>query len=659
MLVIGGPGIVQAVGAGRATVVDEGPADAVVVGFTRDFDFAALHRAQSAILGGARLIGTNDDATYPTPDGPIPGGGALLAAVAKASGHEPVVAGKPYEPMAALVHAEVGPLGAGSMMVGDRLETDGDFAARARRRLRSGPLRRHAPRPGGRAAAGLRRARPRRAGRPLPRSRARHRLTSAAGRPCRGAARVIVCGRDARRLLQMTSNDLIKRLIDAGLSFTQMSQAKAEEIAKDLQEAGQLRVDEAQATVQELMARGRENTENLMRLVQREVSKQLESMGVDLSDLEARVEDLAARVGIRTPGGGSSAAAASSAACVDGHEAHGQEGSSEEDHGEAGTGQEDDGQEGPGQEDHGQAGTGEEDGRQEDHRQEGDRPRRRRPRRPPAADRPPAGRPQWLRGDRPPPPRHRARPAGPRPEPHRRAGGHRRAPRDRRRVARRASRPTWSRPATRVELLGPPARFVGRGGEKLDAALERFGSTSPTCGPSTPARRPAASPTASCSGARRRWWPSTSATASSTRRAGRPARRRPRAHQRAAPDAGSDRRPGRPGGGRPVVHLAAAVLPALLAVAAPGAPLVLLVKPQFEAGRAEVARGSRRGPRPGGAPGRPGPASMTPCARVGRPSWAGWNLPCAARTATSSSSSTRWRRRAGRRDGRRRGRGDP
>jgi polyhydroxyalkanoate synthesis regulator phasin len=112
----------------------------------------------------------------------------------------------------------------------------------------------------------------------------------------------------------MTSNDLIKRLIDAGLSFTQMSQAKAEEIAKDLQEAGQLRVDEAQATVQELMARGRENTENLVRLVQREVSKQLETMGVDLSDLEARVEDLAARIGFRTPGGGSSASAGASSA---------------------------------------------------------------------------------------------------------------------------------------------------------------------------------------------------------------------------------------------------------------------------------------------------------------------------------------------------------
>ena len=30
-------------------------------------------------------------------------------------------------------------------------------------------------------------------------------------------------------------------------------------------------------------------------------------------------------------------------------------------------------------------------------------------------------------------------------------------------------------PQEPVELLGPPPRFVGRGGEKLDAALERFG----------------------------------------------------------------------------------------------------------------------------------------------------------------------------------------
>jgi 23S rRNA (cytidine1920-2'-O)/16S rRNA (cytidine1409-2'-O)-methyltransferase len=40
-------------------------------------------------------------------------------------------------------------------------------------------------------------------------------------------------------------------------------------------------------------------------------------------------------------------------------------------------------------------------------------------------------------------------------------------------LAERASR--LVAPAEAVEVLGPPRRFVGRGGEKLDAALDRFG----------------------------------------------------------------------------------------------------------------------------------------------------------------------------------------
>ena len=82
---------------------DDGPVDAVVVGFHREFDYDGLARASSKVRAGARLVGTNDDATYPTADGPIPGGGSILAAIAFASGVEPVVAGKPYAPMAALV----------------------------------------------------------------------------------------------------------------------------------------------------------------------------------------------------------------------------------------------------------------------------------------------------------------------------------------------------------------------------------------------------------------------------------------------------------------------------------------------------------------------------------------------------------------------------
>lgn len=128
-LVCGSVGIVEALERRGVVVRTEGPVDAVVVGWHRDFDYSGLSRAATAVLGGARLIGTNDDPTYPTPDGPIPGGGSILAAVSTASGVEPVVAGKPHEPMASLVRSTVGAEAMGeAVMVGDRPSTDGRFA---------------------------------------------------------------------------------------------------------------------------------------------------------------------------------------------------------------------------------------------------------------------------------------------------------------------------------------------------------------------------------------------------------------------------------------------------------------------------------------------------------------------------------------------------
>ena len=103
VLVLADPGVHEALLARRAEVVERGPADAVVVGFTRSLDYERLERAASAVRAGARLIGTNSDPTFPTPDGVIPGAGALLAAVVTAAGVEPVIAGKPHDPMAALV----------------------------------------------------------------------------------------------------------------------------------------------------------------------------------------------------------------------------------------------------------------------------------------------------------------------------------------------------------------------------------------------------------------------------------------------------------------------------------------------------------------------------------------------------------------------------
>ena len=124
-LICAGPGVVEALEARGVRTVREGAADVVVVGFHRDFDYERMRIASTAVREGARLLATNDDATYPTPEGLIPGGGAILAGVSTAAGVAPEVAGKPHRPMADLVRGRIGDHG---VMVGDRPDTDGRFA---------------------------------------------------------------------------------------------------------------------------------------------------------------------------------------------------------------------------------------------------------------------------------------------------------------------------------------------------------------------------------------------------------------------------------------------------------------------------------------------------------------------------------------------------
>ncbi|MHB1487493.1 MAG: HAD-IIA family hydrolase [Acidimicrobiales bacterium] len=137
-LACGGPGVIEALVQRGAQVFQPGDdfdpeeLDAVVVGWDRRFDFDRLAATATAARACGRLIGTNDDATYPISGGLLPGAGAVLAAVAKASGLEPVVAGKPYQPMASLVGERLGPVG---FMVGDRPSTDGRMAQRLKCRF--------------------------------------------------------------------------------------------------------------------------------------------------------------------------------------------------------------------------------------------------------------------------------------------------------------------------------------------------------------------------------------------------------------------------------------------------------------------------------------------------------------------------------------------
>ena len=103
VVVCGDDGLVEALVERGIRIIERGPSDAVVVGWTRRFDFDMLATAATAVRGGARFIGTNEDATHPTPTGLLPGSGSLLAAVATAAQASPEVAGKPHEPMATLV----------------------------------------------------------------------------------------------------------------------------------------------------------------------------------------------------------------------------------------------------------------------------------------------------------------------------------------------------------------------------------------------------------------------------------------------------------------------------------------------------------------------------------------------------------------------------
>ena len=138
VLTCGGPGVMQAIVDAGAVLVGRSDdpdlpqdieVDAVVVAFHRTFDFAGLTRLSAHIRQGARFIATNDDATYPVPDGVIPGGGAIVAAVTTASGVSPLIAGKPYAPMARLVGSVLGTTDLSeAWMVGDRVSTDGAFA---------------------------------------------------------------------------------------------------------------------------------------------------------------------------------------------------------------------------------------------------------------------------------------------------------------------------------------------------------------------------------------------------------------------------------------------------------------------------------------------------------------------------------------------------
>ena len=122
VFVVGEEGVRDAVDrAGLEETSDAAEARSVLVGLTRRLSYEMLGSAMNAIRDGARFIATNDDVTFPTENGLMPGAGAIVAAIAAASGVSPIVAGKPNEAMRRLIRSR----GVGrAWVVGDRPDTD-------------------------------------------------------------------------------------------------------------------------------------------------------------------------------------------------------------------------------------------------------------------------------------------------------------------------------------------------------------------------------------------------------------------------------------------------------------------------------------------------------------------------------------------------------
>ncbi|PKN98200.1 MAG: haloacid dehalogenase [Chloroflexi bacterium HGW-Chloroflexi-4] len=102
----------------------EEPGLAVIGSMDRDITFWKLKAATLLIRRGIPFYFTNPDRTFPTPEGIIPGAGAILAALETATDVSPIIAGKPGTTLFDFALERLGTLPQETLVVGDRLETD-------------------------------------------------------------------------------------------------------------------------------------------------------------------------------------------------------------------------------------------------------------------------------------------------------------------------------------------------------------------------------------------------------------------------------------------------------------------------------------------------------------------------------------------------------
>lgn len=103
----------------------------------------------------------------------------------------------------------------------------------------------------------------------------------------------------------MPQNPLIKRYLDAGMAFTQMTQARAEAIVADLVKTGEVQAQKTEELVTQLVERSRQNTERFLDQVRAEVRAQIAALGLatqdDIARLETRIDRASAAPTKKSP----------------------------------------------------------------------------------------------------------------------------------------------------------------------------------------------------------------------------------------------------------------------------------------------------------------------------------------------------------------------
>jgi len=121
--VVGESGLTQAMHQVGYTMTSSRP-DYVVLGETDAYNLEQITQAIRLIMGGARFIATNPDATGPSETGIVPACGAMAALIQAATGVRPYFVGKPNPLMMRKALSTINAHSESTVMVGDRMDTD-------------------------------------------------------------------------------------------------------------------------------------------------------------------------------------------------------------------------------------------------------------------------------------------------------------------------------------------------------------------------------------------------------------------------------------------------------------------------------------------------------------------------------------------------------